>query len=549
MIHYIYKLFRLDSIVHRLFFWLILMVLLTSMTYLVTYSIVERTQTIEVTKTNLQYDLMNQDLMLRSWTEDREQEVHLLASFPVTLEGDYEVMAARYSYYSEYYDQIDSIIYIDAEGFVRINTKTKEVIYEENAENVKEKQLYQMVKNGDQQFYHIVDRTLTGDNFAIFFATPVLTNNGEFKGIVATVVYPDKITDLLQKTIRGKTGKLTLITSDGIRIVEITQESKRVYPLKNKTYKIDGQLLHHLRKEENGFIKYSNGKGDKIYSSFISIDDGQFYMLNEIAKSEVLQKHNRMVALMFGITYFIIVLGFISFIPISKRLLQPFQYLLDGINRMKEGDYSIRLNSKKFKTSPKEVRHMIVVFNEMVSSIQKNKDLLKRLSHTDGLTGIANRRLFEERFAENWEMCKTKEQPLSLLFIDIDHFKKYNDYFGHLEGDNCLKKIAKATHELIEDYNNLVARYGGEEFVIILPNMNSNEAYEIAKQVKETIKNMQIKHASTTDEQYVTVSIGVGTLIPTQENEKEDLIQLADQAVYEAKSQGRNRIIVNSGLS
>ena len=101
---------------------------------------------------------------------------------------------------------------------------------------------------------------------------------------------------------------------------------------------------------------------------------------------------------------------------------------------------------------------------------------------------------------------------------------------------------------LIEDYNNLVARYGGEEFVIILPNMNSNEAYEIAKQVKETIKDMQIKHASTTDEQYVTVSIGVGTLIPTQENEKEDLIQLADQAVYEAKSQGRNRIIVNSGL-
>lgn len=175
------------------------------MTYLVTYSIVERTQTIEETKTNLQYDLMNQDLMLRSWTEDCEQEVHLLASFPVTLEGDYEVMAARYSYYSEYYDQIDSIIYIDAEGFVRINTKTKEVIYEENAENVKEKQLYQMVKNGDQQFYHIVDRTLTGDNFAIFFATPVLTNNGEFKGIVATVVYPDKITDLLQKTIRGKT--------------------------------------------------------------------------------------------------------------------------------------------------------------------------------------------------------------------------------------------------------------------------------------------------------------------------------------------------------
>ena len=104
-------------------------------------------------------------------------------------------------------------------------------------------------------------------------------------------------------------------------------------------------------------------------------------MLNEIAKSEVLQKHNRIGRFtMFGITYFIIILGFIIFYSYLTKIIRPFQYLLDGINSMKEGEYSIRLNPEKFKTSPKEVRHMIVVFNEMAISISKEQRFIKRLS-------------------------------------------------------------------------------------------------------------------------------------------------------------------------
>src|SRR5690606_20025580 len=169
-------------------------------------------------------------------------------------------------------------------------------------------------------------------------------------------------------------------------------------------------------------------------------------------------------------------------------------YLAEGIGRMKEGDYTIQLDPEKFKTTPKEIRQIMCVFNEMAASIQNNKNILKRLSHTDGLTGVANRRLFDERLDEAWAACTEAEKPLSLIFIDIDHFKQYNDRFGHLEGDACLKKVARAIDALIEEDEQLVARYGGEAVVVFLPNTDTKEAASTAKPMQkedETLRNLR----------------------------------------------------------
>lgn len=544
MIHFIHRLFKLEGIIHRFFFWLIIMIVLTSTTFLFTYSAVEKRQRIEETKASLHYDLLNQEMVLKSWTEDREQEVYLLASFPVSKDGDYNIMAARFRYYNEYYEQIESVIYIDSDGYVRIHTGEDEAILYDSLINVKDEEFFQIAKKGEKQLYHIVDDTFKEDRHAILFASPVITYDGEFNGVVATIVYPDKIIELLRQTIRGETGKITVINGDGTKILDVTKDSKRLYLFEKDKSKLDGKLLHHLRKQENGFIEYINNEGEKIYSSFTSLSNNKYFLLNEVTKREVLQPHNRMVALLSVITFVIIVLGFLIFIPISQKLIQPFKYLLDGISRMKDGEYTIQLNPEKFKKSPIELRQMMNVFNEMAISIDEKKRLLKRLSNTDGLTGVANRRLFELKLTEQWEICNVKHKPISLLFIDIDYFKQYNDRFGHLEGDACLKKVARAIDHLITDPNQLVARYGGEEFVIVLPNTNSNGAYDVAKQVQNEVEKLRIQHSENSGEQYVTVSIGVATMNPTDANNKEDLIQLADQAVYEAKSQGRNRIIV-----
>ncbi|MFS8630917.1 MAG: hypothetical protein LOD92_07155, partial [Bacillales bacterium] len=206
MLRLIHRLFKLDSIVNRFFFWLVFIIILTSFTYLFTYSSVERNQKIEETKKNLEFDLQNQHMVLTSWTEDREQEVQLLASFPVTKERDYEIMGARFRYYSDYFDQIESILYIDPEGYVRINTATEEVILYGSTQNVKEEPFFQMVKNGGNKVHHVIEESLLTSHFSIFFLAPVFSNEGEFNGIVGTVVYPERVIDVLSQTIRGNTG-------------------------------------------------------------------------------------------------------------------------------------------------------------------------------------------------------------------------------------------------------------------------------------------------------------------------------------------------------
>lgn len=546
MLRLIHRLFKLDSIVNRFFFWLVFIIILTSFTYLFTYSSVERNQKIEETKKNLEFDLQNQHMVLTSWTEDREQEVQLLASFPVTKERDYEIMGARFRYYSDYFDQIESILYIDPEGYVRINTATEEVILYGSTQNVKEEPFFQMVKNGGNKVHHVIEESLLTSHFSIFFLAPVFSNEGEFNGIVGTVVYPERVIDVLSQTIRGNTGSMTLVDKDGMKILNVGKNTKHLYIFEEERHYVDGTLLHFMRKKENGFLEYKNSDGEKVYAAFTAMEQEQFYLINEITKREVLQTHNRVVALMFVITVLIIMAAFLAFLPISKRLMRPFTYLAEGIGRMKEGDYTIQLDPEKFKTTPKEIRQIMCVFNEMAASIQNNKNILKRLSHTDGLTGVANRRLFDERLDEAWAACTEAEKPLSLIFIDIDHFKQYNDRFGHLEGDACLKKVARAVDALIEEDEQLVARYGGEEFVVILPNTDTKEASSIAKQMQKEVEALRILRSGPEEGQYVTVSIGVATVQPTEEKKKEDLIELADQALYEAKSKGRNKIVVKT---
>lgn len=552
MIHFLHKVLRLNGIVSRFFFWVIIIVVLTSCSYLITFSAVDKNNRIQEVDNNLQFGLYNQKVTLENWAADREEEVHLLASFPVTKEQNYDIMAARFSYYHQYYKQLNSIVYVDPDGYVKIDTALEEPILDKNVlsqynGNVKDRAYFKAAKKGEKLIYHVIEKAATGDE-AVIFSAPVESDDGEFNGVVLTAVYLDVINELLSETIQGKTGKITLINEQGELITELTKDSRKLYVLEEEKRTIDAGLLHYLRKKGEGFIEYKNNEGEEVFIAFSSLLNDQFFLINEITKREVLEPHNRMVSIMFIITIIIILLAFVLFFPVSKRLLNPFSYLVVAINRMKEGDYNTQLNPNKFKTSPKELQQIMFVFNEMATSIRENKNLLKNLSNTDGLTGIANRRLFEEKLDKLWLVSRKKHQPLSLLFIDIDYFKKYNDSFGHLEGDACLINVAQTLNALIKQEEHLVARYGGEEFVIILHNVDSAEAFDVATDVQKAIEELRIQRSTVDEEKYVTVSVGVATMIPTELNTKEELIQLADQAVYEAKSQGRNKIIVKDIL-
>jgi diguanylate cyclase (GGDEF)-like protein/PAS domain S-box-containing protein len=165
---------------------------------------------------------------------------------------------------------------------------------------------------------------------------------------------------------------------------------------------------------------------------------------------------------------------------------------------------------------------------------------LEQLAARDGLTGLANRRCFDETLHAEWARALRQRQPLSLLMVDVDNFKAYNDANGHLGGDECLKRIAQAVASEMRA-NDLVARYGGEEFAVILPNQSLKGAATVAERIRMRVEQLQLPHRLAPG-QRVTVSIGAATAIVSSENSASELVATADAALYRAKHMGRNRI-------
>lgn len=172
-----------------------------------------------------------------------------------------------------------------------------------------------------------------------------------------------------------------------------------------------------------------------------------------------------------------------------------------------------------------------------------NMQLLK-WANLDGLTGLANRRHFNERFADEWLRAMRNRRPLTLIMFDVDWFKQYNDKFGHLEGDECLKRIAGSTQKVVCRPSDTVARYGGEEFIVLLPETDSSGATLVAEKIRIEIENLQIPNPDSTVIPYITISLGVTTVVPEVKADPNIYIKLVDEALYRAKNAGRNRISI-----
>jgi diguanylate cyclase (GGDEF)-like protein len=173
--------------------------------------------------------------------------------------------------------------------------------------------------------------------------------------------------------------------------------------------------------------------------------------------------------------------------------------------------------------------------------VAERTEELRRMSMKDGLTAIANRRSFDERLAGEWRRAQRTGKPLSLMMIDIDHFKPFNDHYGHVEGDRCIRAVAQALEQVVNRSTDLVARYGGEEFGVILPDTDAEAALWLANACLEAITALAIPHAASAAGQRVSISVGLCSMTVESESAAEKLVTRADQALYEAKRAGRNR--------
>lgn len=172
--------------------------------------------------------------------------------------------------------------------------------------------------------------------------------------------------------------------------------------------------------------------------------------------------------------------------------------------------------------------------------MKRQADLLRRLSFLDGLTGIANRRHFDDMLKKAWRRCERAGQNLSLLMMDVDHFKAFNDHYGHQGGDDCLKAVAGILCQQVGRPDDLVARFGGEEFVCLLPNTDLAGARDVGERILAAVRAARIPHAASPIAPHVTLSLGSATVIPAGQSDAGQLVGAADGFLYQAKAGGRD---------
>ncbi|MBB3167352.1 diguanylate cyclase domain-containing protein [Simiduia aestuariiviva] len=177
--------------------------------------------------------------------------------------------------------------------------------------------------------------------------------------------------------------------------------------------------------------------------------------------------------------------------------------------------------------------------------LKKQAQALERVALTDALTGLANRRAFEQEYEQAWRQCARENWSIGMVLIDIDFFKRYNDRYGHQGGDDCLRLVAKAMAQVLQRPGDVLARYGGEEFACVLSNTDLQGACHIGELFRQAVESLGLPHLDSTVAKYVTLSVGIASIVPSSDTDEEGrqlLISAADKRLYQAKERGRNQV-------
>ncbi len=238
--------------------------------------------------------------------------------------------------------------------------------------------------------------------------------------------------------------------------------------------------------------------------------------------------------------------------PCHQDLIEQYSRIWLPIPVYSDGDAWGSLSIVRHYSVPwseTDVELAVVVTDQLAIAIEQsqlyqqlhqvNREL-ENLANLDGLTQVANRRRFDQVLEQEWLRLRREKLPLSLILADIDYFKLYNDTYGHLAGDDCLKKVARALHQTLKRPADLVARYGGEEFAVILPNTSLTGAIQVAETIRDSVYNLQLCHETSPGQGVITLSLGVSSLIPLEDEAPQMLIKKADKALYKAKNKGKN---------
>ncbi len=421
--------------------------------------------------------------------------------------------------------------------------------------------------------YRIDDAAGYYDAMGIGMAAPLHDRAGTFAGVLTADVALVQLSTLLASITRELGGEAFLFDEGGYLLA--TSMLEKMYERKgNETVRV------RASESQNPVIRSASriiAEGDEPRGRTLRTVEGERYLLdwwqfplpngptitiaNALPQSRFDAPSRGLLVNVLLFSAAIFVAGVILSLFVSKWVARPLVEL---------GEWATRLGHREWEharqpTSPiTEVESLSAALRFMADSVKyhtdnlekevaartaelelANAELAKR-SNTDGLTRVANRRHFDELLAREVARARRLKQPLALIMLDVDHFKNYNDHYGHLAGDHCLILLANELKGATRRPSDLVARYGGEEFAIIAAHSDPGEALALAEILRQKIEQLAITHA-TSATGVVTASFGVAVLVPDERNGAAQLISMADKALYQAKANGRNR--VESGVA
>ena len=361
---------------------------------------------------------------------------------------------------------------------------------------------------------------------AMEIAVPIVSPSGRFLGVLAGRLNFHGIEQLLREQVAGHDDRVVVVQPGG---QVIASAGGTVTALPEET-------LRRLRRAESTTVSYQAPDGLAVVGALSAVPRSDWIAVAEIPAASAFRDIRRLrdaTAMLL-----VVLLGVVGSLAYGLGLLivQPLGRLTLAANRVASGDLSVDVPA----SGGGELSHLAGVFNDMVRRLREGRAELERLSVTDELTGLANRRRLTAELERELRRSGRHGRPVSILMLDVDHFKHFNDTYGHPAGDAVLKRLASTVRECVRDVDT-VARYGGEEFMVILPETPAAEAALVAERIRASAEEDRFTPEGESVPLNITVSIGYAWF-PESAGTPDALIEAADQALYRSKESGRNRV-------
>lgn len=522
-------------------FYSILLVALPVLTLLVVSLFLFRNMVIDRELTRLKQHVAYQQLSVDSWLHVLRRDVAIMADTIAVRQDDAGSMLTVFTNYLDHNTDVAAVVRVDRNGYTQVDTASSTGVF------LGDREYFTAGRNGTAWVSDVLIGRTSGTPIVIF-SHPVFTEQGDFDGVVCLAVRMSTVQNLLNTLAGVGAGESYLINAQG----EMLTESQPLHEMRSKELSQSSTAKNVLLAPEimqaafngtNVTTPYTAHHGETVMGAVTVLNNGTWGLLTEVPQDTVLQDFHRLIWVMAGLMVGSFLLFFPLLLRFSNSIQKPVDSLVGFTRAMAAGKYSQECSMPDVAGAPEEVRELYTAFCDMNQKITSTIDELERVSITDQLTGVFNRRYLMLEGDRVVEQCVRSEKPCSCLMLDIDHFKQVNDTYGHATGDRVLVAVARIISEAVRN-TDIVSRYGGEEFAVVAPNADRDEAAILGERIRIAVENEQLDH----DGEFFSCTISVGVSdIDTERMDGatvlESALNCADKQLCKAKADGRNRIV------